>query len=111
MVSVGLGPQVLRSSGPQVSCGYSVTQLLSASKSSTLCCSRESTLMTSTAASCESIAFRVPLLPATGQARSAKYARRLEMEYQDSQNDSMDSEIYIIRLLSQEQHNVLLFKT
>ena len=36
-------------------------------------------------------------------------SRRGKMEYQDSQNDSMDSGIYIIRLLSQEQHNVLVF--
>ena len=31
------------------------------------------------------------------------------MKYQDSQNDSMESGIYIIRLLSREQHNVLVF--
>ena len=31
------------------------------------------------------------------------------MKYQDSQNDSMETGIYIIRLLSREQHNVLVF--
>ena len=35
---------------------------------------------------------------------------RREMKYQDSQIDSPDSGIYIIRLLSREQHSVLLFK-
>ena len=32
------------------------------------------------------------------------------MEYQDNTVDSTDSVLYIIRLLSHEQHNVLLFK-
>ena len=48
--------------------------------------------------------------PAAGRERSAKYAQTGKMEYQDRQNDSMDSEIYIVRLLLQEQHNALLFR-
>ena len=53
----------------------SATHSIQILKNSTLCCSRKSTLMTSKAASRESIAFRVPLLPAVGRARSAKYAK------------------------------------
>ena len=51
----------------------SPTHLIQALKSSTLCCSRESSLMTSKTASCESTAFRVPLLGgwAGGQVRWA----------------------------------------
>ena len=64
--------------------------------------------MTSKTASGESIAFRVLRLPAAGRERSAKYAVTGQMEYQDNQLDLVDSEIYIIRLLSREQHNALL---
>ena len=89
----------------------SATLAIQILKSSTLCCSRESTLTTSNTALRESIAFCVPLQPTVGQARSAKYARRREMKYQDSQINSMDSGIYIIRLLLREQHSVLLSRT
>ena len=67
--------------------------------------------MTSNTALRESIALHVPLQPVVGRARSAKYARRQKMKYQDSQINSTDSGIYIIRLLSREQHSVLLFKS
>jgi len=89
----------------------STTLAIQVLKSSTLCCSRESSLMMTNPASIESIAFRVQLPPAVGRARSAKYARRRKMEYQDSQIDSIDCEICIIRLLLREQHSVLLFRT
>ena len=88
----------------------SSTHAIQALKPGASCFSHESTLMTSKTASSESIALWVLLQPVIGRARSAKYDRRREMKYQDSQNDSMDSEIYIIRLLLREQHNVLLSK-
>jgi len=78
----------------------SATQVIQDLKTGASCFSRESSLMMTIRASIESISFSVQLLPAVGRERSAKYAGTGQMEYQDSQIDSMDSKIYILRLLS-----------
>ena len=89
----------------------SATPAIQVLKSSTLCCSRKSSLMMHISQSIESIwlswysIFRLLAYLADLARPTAGGSWTLKAM------DSMDAGLVIIRLLSREQHNVLLFRT
>ena len=99
----------LQVSSTQKKWNISATLAIQVSKSSALCCSHESTLMTSNAASRESIVCapaHLPTWPAHLPTRPAAGSRGTLKAV-----DSHEVVLAVIRLLSWEQHNVLLFRT
>ena len=84
-------------------------QSIQLTKHSALCCSCESSLMTTKTALDRSIVLWVPQRPPTVRSEQQKSGQTGWWKFLDGVIDSPDVVLVVIRLLSREQHNALCF--